>query len=206
MTMRLPRNLVSFCIFGALTTITACGDDGGGGEDNEVITTVTLQLVPMGGGATVTASFNDADGDGGAAPTIDPLNLITATTYAVTVRFLNALEDPPEEITEEVRDESDEHFLFFTGTAVNGPASNQPTAPLAHTYADMDANGLPIGLSNTFVTTPGTGQLTVTLRHLPPVNDSAVKTADLPTQVKNSGFGSLPGTTDVSVNFMTTVQ
>jgi len=199
-------NLVSFCIFGALTTITACGDDGGGGEDNEVITTVTLQLVPMGGGTTVTASFKDADGDGGAAPTIDPLDLVTAKTYTVTVRFLNELENPPEEITEEVRDESDQHFLFFTGTAVNGPASNQPTAPLAHTYADMDANGIPIGLSNTVVTTPGTGQLTVTLRHLPPVNDTAVKTADLPMQVKDSGFGALPGSTDVSVTFMTTVQ
>ncbi len=204
--MRLARNLVSFCIFGALTTITACGDDGAGGEDNEVITTVTLELVPMGGGDTVTASFNDADGDGGGAPIIDPLNLVTAKTYAVTVRFLNALETPPEDITVEVRDESDEHFVFFTGTAVNGPATNQPAAPVTHTYADMDANGIPIGLSNTFVTRPGTGQLTVTLRHLPPVNDTAVKTADLPMQIKNSGFAALPGSSDVSVTFMTTVQ
>jgi hypothetical protein len=200
------RNLISVCVLGALVGITACGDDGGGGEDNEVITTVTLSFAPMGGGAAVAAAFDDADGPGGNAPTVDAIALANGTTYTLTVRFQNKLEDPPEEITDEVNDEADEHFLFFTGTAVNGPASNQPTAPLTHTYTDMDRNGIPIGLSSRIVAATGTGTLTVTLRHLPPVNGTAVKSADLPAQVKDRGFGSLPGSTDVSVNFMTTVQ
>ena len=33
------------------------------------------------------------------------------------MRFLNELEDPAEDITEEVEDESDQHQVFFTGTA-----------------------------------------------------------------------------------------
>ncbi len=204
--MQLPWNLATFLMAGAVTAVIGCGGDNGAGNDNEVITTVTLQFTPMGSGATVTASFNDADGDGGAAPTIDPIDLVAGKTYATAVRFLNALEDPPEDITDEVRDEADEHMVFFTGTAVNGPASNQPGAPLTHTYADMDANGVPIGLNHSIVTAPGSGQLTVTLRHLPPLNSAAVKVASLPDQVKEMGLGAVAGSTDASVTFMVTVE
>jgi len=185
--------------------LTACGDDDAQPpDDNEVITTVTLEFAPMGGGATVSASFRDADGDGGDPPTIDPINL-TVGTYDVRVRFLNELEDPAEEITEEVMDESDQHQVFFTGAAINGPATNNPSAPLTHTYADMDANQLPIGLANRIVAATGTGQLTVTLRHMPPVNDTAVKTAATTDQVKSGGLTSIGGSTDVSVNFTATI-
>ena len=202
--MRLHMNLASL---GLVTLIAgACSDDGaGGGNEGEVITTVTLSFVAA-GVAPVTASFDDLDGDGGDPPIIDPINLANGTTYTTLVRLLNKLEDPPEEITLEVADESDEHQLFFTGTAVNGPASDQPGAPLTHAYADADGNGLPIGLTNTFVAATGSGQLTLTLRHLPPVNDTPTKTADLAAQVKTGGFASVGGETDVSVSFMATVQ
>jgi len=186
--------------------LAACGDDGaGGGNESEVITTVTLELVPVAGGATVTAAFDDPDGDGGAAPMIDPLVLAAGTTYTASVRFQNKLEDPPEEITDEVRDEGDDHQIFLTGTAINGPATDQPAAPLLHTYLDLDANGLPIGLSNQLVAARGTGTLIVTLRHVPPVNGIAVKTADLAGQVKTGGFGAIGGSSDASVTFMATV-
>ena len=68
--------------------LVACGDDGGGdGDEQEVITTVTLTFAPMGGGAAVVAAFDDADGDGGDPPTVDPIALAAGTSYALTVRF-----------------------------------------------------------------------------------------------------------------------
>jgi hypothetical protein len=203
----LSRNALSLCFVASLAMSAACGgdDDGGSENENEVFTTVSLSFAPASGGTAITAAFDDADGDGGAAPVIDPINLSNGATYTVTVRFQNKLETPPEEITDEVRDESDEHQIFFTGTAVNGPASNHAGAPLTHSYADTDASGNPIGLSNAIVAATGTGELTLTLRHLPPVNDVAVKTANLATEVRDSGFASLPGSTDVQVNFPVTV-
>lgn len=180
-----------------LCLIAACGDDGGNGPSNELITTVLLDFVPMGGGATITAAFVDPDGDGGDPPTIDPVNLTAGTTYTTGVRFQNGLETPPEEITDEVRDESDEHQVFFTGTAIDGP--------LVHSYLDLDANGLPIGLSSRFVAARGTGTLIVTLRHLPPVNGTPSKTADLAAQVKAGGFAAIGGSSDAQVTFMATV-
>lgn len=188
-----------------LSSVVACGDDGGDSiNSQEVITTVTLTFTPAGGGAAIVAEFDDPDGDGGGAPTIDPINL-TAGSYTTTVGFQNRLEEPAEEITDEVRDESDEHQVFFTGTAVNGPASEQPGAPLTHTYGDTDANQLPIGLSNAIVAATGTGVLTLTLRHMPPVNDVATKTAGVAEAVKTGGFAAIGGDTDVQVNFDVTV-
>lgn len=185
--------------------LAACGDDGGTINAQEVITTVSLSFAPMGGGDPVVADFDDPDGDGGAAPTVDPVSLTAGTTYTLTVRFLNKLETPPEEITDEVRDESDEHQIFLTGTAINGPATSTPSAPLTHTYGDTDANGLPIGLTNTIVAASGTGTLTLTLRHMPPVNGTAVKTASTAADVRAGGVASIGGETDAQVDYPVTV-
>jgi len=205
--MRISSNLVRLSLLGVLAvSVAACGDDGGTENPEEVITTVTLTFTPMGGGTTVTASVDDPDGPGGNAPTIDPVNLANGKTYATTVRFLNKLETPPEEITTEVMDESDVHQVFFTGTGVKGPATSNTTGPLTHTYGDMDANGFPLGLTNTIVAATGTGPLTITLRHMPPVNDTPVKTGTLADTVKTGGIAALPGDTDVNVTFTATVQ
>jgi hypothetical protein len=188
--------------------ISACGHDDGHDHGNaeELITTVLLTFTPSAGGApVVVTTFNDADGDGGKDPVIDAL-VLTAGSYDVSVKFENRLATPAEDITLEVQDEADQHFVFFTGTAVNGPASAQVMPPLAHTYNDMDKNGLPLGLVNKIVATPGMGTLTVTLRHMPPVNGAAVKTATVPETVKTSGFGTIGGSNDVQVNFTTTVM
>lgn len=185
--------------------LAACGDDGAGGNEQEVITTVMVAFTPNGGGAAVMAEVNDPDGDGGQAPTVQPVNL-TAGSFTLAVRFQNRLEDPAEEITTEVMDEGDQHQVFFTGTAVDGPASNQPTAPLTHAYSDSDDNGLPIGLSNTITAAAGAGALTVTLRHMPPVNDQPVKTATTAEMVRSGGIDSIGGDTDATVTFPVTVQ
>jgi hypothetical protein len=188
-----------------ITLLAACSDGASGGPSNELITTVTLTFTPTGGGTPVVASFKDDDGDGGNPPTVGPVNLTNGASYMLGVQFLNELETPPEDITLEVKDESDTHQVFFTGSAVRGPATSNTTGPLVHSYADTDANGFPIGLANTVAASTGTGMLTVTLRHLPPVNDTAVKTATLADTVKAMGIAALPGDSDVNVTFAVTV-
>ncbi|HUH01176.1 MAG TPA: hypothetical protein VML75_04225 [Kofleriaceae bacterium] len=194
-------------ILGASLSMTAACDDHGHDHDHpqELITTVALTFAPVGGGTAIVAEFDDPDGDGGDPPTVDPIAL-TAGAYTLTVAFENRLEDPPEDITLEIADEADEHQVFFTGTAVDGPASDQPAAPLMHAYDDTDANGLPIGLANTINASAGNGDLVVTLRHLPTLNDMAQKTADLAGQVEADGFGAIGGDNDAQVTFTVTVQ
>lgn len=202
----MPNRNFTFTLFTLAYLAAGCGGHGAGGDDpNELITTVTLTLTPTAGGAPIGASVDDPDGDGGNPPTVTPLTL-PAGMFDVSVKFENKLQMPTEDLTLEVRDESSDHQVFFTGTAVNGPASNQPTAPLAHSYNDVDAKGLPLGLASKLTAITGSGALTVTLRHLPPTNGVAVKAASLSETVRTMGFSVIGGTTDAQVTFPVTVQ
>lgn len=189
----------------SIAMFAACGGDDGGGttNDNEVITTVILNFTPE-SGAPITATFNDPDGDGGQAPTIDPITLAPGN-YGLTVQFQNRLASPAEEITDEVKDEHDFHLLLFTGTAVVSPASATTSGPLTQSYADTDGNGLPVGLSDTIVAAAGTGVLTVTLRHMPP-EEPPVKSSTTLADAKAKGVESIGGSTDAQVSFNVTVQ
>jgi len=173
--------------------VPACALPEGTLNDQEVITTVILQF------GDAEFAFDDPDGDGGELPTIDPI-VLAPGSYPLAVRFQNRLEDPPEEITEEVADEADQHLLLFTGSAVVGPATENTTGPLQHAYADSDANGLPIGLANDVVVTPGAGMLTVTLRHMPPELPPE-KSADTTAEARANGVDSIGGATDAQVSF-----
>lgn len=182
-----------------------CGhDDHDHDHENEVITTVSLTFTPTGGGAAVTALWNDPDGEGGNPPMIGPVNL-AAGMYDLALKFENRLETPPTDITKEIRDEGGDHQIFFTGTAVAGPSSNQMGAPLTHSYADMDSKGLPIGLANKITAAKGTGMLTIVLRHLPAVNNMPVKVAGLAENVRDKGLASIGGSSDAEVTFPVTV-
>lgn len=187
----------------------ACGeddhDDNGEDHENEVITTVRLTFTPTGGGTDLVFEFDDPDGDGGEAPTVNTIDLF-ANNYDVSVEFENGLESPPEDITEEVENEDDEHQIFFTGTAVNGPAADNAGAPLTHAYDDADGDGNPVGLANTITAAAGSGDLVLTLRHMPLVGGTPTKTATTAEEVKSGGFAAISGTSDVQVTFPVTVQ
>jgi hypothetical protein len=194
------RNLALLC----LSTVTpACGHDDHGHSDNEVISRVTLVFTPSAGNTQQMFSFDDPDGDGGTPGTSEPIQL-AAGSYSMSVAFFNALGTVAEDITLEVRDEGVEHQVFFTGSAVVGPATTNTTGPLMHSYADTDANGLPLGLTNTFVASSGTGELIVTLRHMPP-EQPPEKSADTAAQVASGGFAAIGGSTDAQVTFQVTV-
>jgi hypothetical protein len=182
---------------------TGCGDPGGGEDANELISRVELTFTP-GAGPPVTFQFDDDDGDGGSPGMSQPITLTAGTTYELTVSFLNALGTTPEDITQEVRDEAVEHQVFFTGSAVVGPATPNATGPLTHSYADADEHGLPIGLTSTIITNAGTGDLLITLRHMPP-EEPPQKAADSAARVAAAGFAAIGGSTDAQVTFPVTV-
>lgn len=173
-----------FLYLAALTVsllATSCDNDDDTPEEvneEEVITTLRVSLAGTAG--NVVMQSTDLDGDGPDAPVVAVIGELAAnSTYEGEVTFLNETEDPAEDITEEVEEESDEHQVFFT--AGGG-------LDVATTYTNFDGDGNPLG--TTFTLTTGdasTGTFTVTLRHEP------VK--------PNDGLASAGGETDIEVTF-----
>lgn len=164
-------------------TFTSCDNDAEEVNEEEVITTVTTTLT--GGGATIILKSKDSDGDGPAAPVVTVSgDLKVNTKYTGSTTFMNELESPAEDITAEVKEEGDEHQVFYQAPAGIG----------AFTYKDTDKNAKPIGLSFELQTgaAAATGNLTVTLRHEPNKSAANVSTGD----ITNAG-----GATDAAVTF-----
>lgn len=174
----------------SILVFTSCDkDDPIVPNEEELITTLRYTLVPEGGGASVTLSFQDLDGDGGEAPIISSGILQQRTTYSGTLELFNEQESPREVITDEIAEEAESHQFFFQ-TTVSG---------LSIAYADQDGNGDPIGLKTT-VQTPEqvqSGTVTVILRHEPDKGGVNVASG----QIDNAG-----GETDIEVTFNVTVQ
>ncbi len=211
------RPLVS--ALGVLLLLVA-GCDGGSGadtdggtdpEETELITTVTLTFSAP-GADPITASFDDPDGDGGASGTSEPITLAANTAYTLQIEFFNGHQTPPDPIHEEVAAEAEEHQVLVYGSSVTGPSS-QGDGLLVHAFADVESDyganavgeDLPVGLQNTLDTSAaGTGELRVMLRHLPELNGTPQKTADLPMLF---GQGeAVAGDVDADVRFDITVQ
>jgi hypothetical protein len=169
--------------------MTSCKKDKVEENDEEVITTVKLTFVPVGGGTTLTYQYDDADGPGGNAPTQNEIVLAPSKTYNVTLQLLNKTETPVADITTEVAAESDAHRFYYEPTA----ASNITVSGL-----NNDPNGVPLGIESTWTTgAVATGKIKITLRHYPsvPPNKAA---GDL---VNSSKSG-----TDIEVDFNTKIQ
>ena len=211
----LLKNVAILLSMFALTFLVACGDDvghddhdhhGHSHDPNEVMTTIKLNFTPEGGGESFTATWADPENDG--TPMIDDITLTNGETYTVSIEILNELEMPAEDVTPEILQEKDEHQFFFYGTAVQGPSNTENTsAVVEQSYADMDTQNFPVGLSNTFTATAtGTGVLTVTLRHMPPINGNPVKTGTLADVVNTGSVSDLPGSSDITVDFNVIVE
>jgi hypothetical protein len=179
----------------ATLLLVSCGDDPEPVNEEELITTVTVTLTPT-GGAPITMSFKDLDGDGAGVPQFiyssggNAAVLAASTTYTATLTLLNESIAPAENITEEIEEEADEHLLCFENTGLSG---------LGITYADTEADYIAggsskvVGLETTWTTaaTTGEGTVTITLRHQP-----GTKTGACP--------GS--GETDIEVTFNVAIQ
>ena len=172
-------------LLAAAPLFSACNnddDDQTPDDDNEQITTLIYTLTPVGGGAPVSATYRDLDGDGGTAPTRTSLTLAANTTYTGVLTLRDETKNPVVDTSAEILEEADEHLFWFEPTPAN---------LVSVTSTDKDKNNLEIGLQTRLVTTAAaTGELKITLRHQP--------------GTKNGTFA--PGDTDVEVKFSTTVR
>lgn len=199
-------NIISSILFFAACSDVEKHDHDHHDHEHEVMTTLVLTFTAQSDGSVSEFSWADPENDG--SPVIDDIFLQDADDYDLSLSILNELEDPVEDVTPEIADEADEHQVFFTGTAVQGPSvSDNADAVIEQAYADEDDNGLPLGLSNAITTlATGTGKLTVTLRHMPPENDNPVKIEGLAADVSTGGFDSIGGADDISVTFNLAVE
>jgi len=185
--MNKPLFLIAITLLVAF--ISACRDkDIDIPNEEELITTVDIRLIPVGGGEDAVLRFRDPDGDGGLPPQITADPLSPATTYDISITLLNEAADPVVDITPEVEAEGADHQFFFSFEGV----------AVAYTYADQDENGFPVGLQGR-LETMGTGQgmLTLVLRHLPVKDAAGVADGDL----TNAG-----GETDIEISLPITIQ
>ncbi len=168
-------------------TLSSCKKDPEIEDPEEVITTLNYTLTPASGGAAVTLSFQDIDGDGGDDPIITVGALAANTTYTGDMELLNESVSPTDNVTAEVAEEDEEHQFFY-----------QTTGGINIAYDDTDANNNPIGIRSTLTTgAAGTGTINIILRHEPDKNASGVSDGD----ITNAG-----GETDIEVTFDVTVQ
>ena len=181
--------MVFFRLILILSVITAVGYSCSKGDtpavnEEELITTLRLNLIESGTTTTKVFEFKDPDGEGGNAPSrFDPIILDANKTYTCEIQVLNESLSPPEDITDEVMAEANDHQFYFEPIGVN----------INVTALNNDARGLPIGLSSTWATgAVSSGTFKVTLKHKP-----GTKAAGDPTS---------KGETDIEVVFPTSVQ
>lgn len=170
---------LTVCAAPLLFFVACDADDPTPVHEAEVITTLTVTLVPENGGTTVTLRFYDEDGEQGSiAPVITATGpLEPSVTYAAVIGLQNETEDPSVNVSEEIAEEAGDHlFCFETGEG------------LSVEYADEDESGLPLGLVTSWTTGGAVSEtfVTVTLRHQP-----GTKTGECPGT----------GETDVEVTF-----
>lgn len=176
---------VSTAIFTGSLLFSSCKkDDPKPVNEEEVITTLIVNLTDVGTGTTESFFFRDPDGEGGNPPTaFDEINMEAGKEYECSVVVLNESVTPAEDITEEVAEEDTDHQFYF---APSGSSANV-------TVTDVDANGLPLGLESTWnAGAPGTGTMTITLKHKP--------------GEKNAGDPVSVGETDIEIAFVTNVN
>ncbi|MDF1696116.1 MAG: hypothetical protein P1U56_09805 [Saprospiraceae bacterium] len=168
----------------------------GHGEE-EVINEIILTFTPTGGGDAITATWFDSDGEGVANPTIEDINLASNTEYEMSISLANTLGMEVEDITEEIREEDDEHIFFFefTSDIFSNPSGDgnidNRQDPLV--YNDQDANGNPVGLLTNWTTGgASSGNFRLVLKHQP----------DLKTDTSDATVGG----TDVDITLPINIQ
>lgn len=130
--------------------IAGCKDDDITIEEN--ITKVEVQLT--GGGINQKFAWEDADGDGGNAPTIETITLLPNVAYSAHIHVY----DGATEINNEIEGESNDHLFTFTVTGAN----------LSVSELNTDGNGNPFGLESRWTSgASSSGTVNIKLYHEP---------------------------------------
>ncbi len=196
--MKFFNSIFYFLLLLGLGLAVSCSDDDdpdpGDNEEEEVISQVVLTFTSD-EGEVVTATWFDADGEGTGTPTIDEIELVEGEEYTLTMTLANTLGSEDEDITAEILEEAEDHMFFFSFTEdiFEDPAGDGNVDNRANpvNYNDQDGNGLPIGLSTTWIAgehseTPG--EFNIVLKHQPDGLKTATSTVS-------------DGGTDVDITF-----
>lgn len=128
-------------------------------HEEELITTLRYTLTPEGGGDKIIFEYKDVDGNGSTPAEIKSGILKANTSYTGTLEFLNEIESPAKDITLEIKDEAEEHQVFYL---------TDPSLGTIFEYLDFDTNNQGLGLSAKVTTgTASTGKLRIILVHEP---------------------------------------
>jgi hypothetical protein len=152
-------------------------------NEPEVITSLKIALTDSANIANVlAASFIDNDGDGGNQPTtFDTIKLKANTTYFVDLTLYNSIIN--EEITPEIKEESNDHFFVFK--------PNNANLKVVITDSDNNNPPLPVGLKSKWRTgNIGNGTVQIILKHQPGIKNGS----------------ETPGDTDVDLTFQTKIS
>ena len=181
---------ISYAVYSMLLStllFTACTDDDVPPAENpeETITNVTLTFTPDGGGSAVVATWLDADGEGANNPELTDIELSANTSYTMNIELTNAL-DPsdPEDITEEVEEEGDEHLFFFGWTNglfsdPSGDGNIDNRSDPVNYAGSPDENGYPVGLQTEWTTAEeNSGTFRVVLKHQPDIKSASSSVSD----------------------------
>ena len=156
-------------------------------HDHEVFTDVKLIFTNTEDSKDVVeATAQDPDGEGVKQLEVkSAINLDTSKSYTLTFEIMNNLESPGEDIGAEIKEEDNEHQVFFSFSegAFSNPLGNgnidKASDPID--YNDEDENGHVVGLSTTWETssTPlEKGTFTVQLQHQPDVKTATSSVED----------------------------
>jgi hypothetical protein len=142
---------------------TACNKDDDDDETaQENITSVVVHLT--GNGLDQEFEWSDVDGPGGNNPVIDTIVVpANATNLDCHIHVYDRSQTPNIDITEEIEEESKEHFLTYAVTGAN----------LSIAYNDTDGNGKPLGIKSLWTSTgASTGTVRIILYHEPSNKDN----------------------------------
>mgnify|MGYP000330215796 CR=1 FL=1 len=130
--------------------------------ENEVITTVVVQLKSTDDSFDREFTWSDPDGDGGAMPTVEDIVLPGNKEFNVQLRFFDRSKSPEKDLTPEIEVESNEHLVVYR---------IQGSPNLTITPTDTDAKGRPFRLKTRWTTGGASmGSVVITLRHNPNKN------------------------------------
>jgi hypothetical protein len=204
------KSSVSILILAVLFFLTSCSKDDPKKEDTpELITKATLTFTPSDGSTAVTVSATDSDGEGVKPIAVDgSINLAKGKTYVMTIELINGLAkptDPAYDVSEEVKEEGDEHQFFFswTNNVFSSPTGNgnidNPNDAMNYTGGtdSKDSNGRNLGLTTTWTASSASGAalsgtFQVLLKHQP--------------NLKSATSDSNTGETDLDLTFNISIQ
>jgi hypothetical protein len=137
----------------AALTFSACKKDDK--TEQELITTIELHFTGS-NGFNQKFFWEDLDGDGGAAPSIDTVVLPLNAALNCFVHVYDKSKNPAEDITEEIQAEDAEHLFIY----------NSANDVVTINSTSVDGNGAPFRISSTWTTTgAGAGSVRVRLLH-----------------------------------------